>query len=117
MLIKILNNQNKLSLIILLSIISFFSFNFLNKNFLKNLRFDLTKSNVYTLSDGTKSILKSIKEPLDFKLFYTKEISDVNPVYQNYYDRVKEILDQSCILIFLEFFLDELSLVNQVLWE
>ena len=98
MLKKILNNKNKLTLIILLSVISFFSFNFLNKNLLKNLRFDLTKSNVYTLSDGTKSILKSINEPLDFKLFYTKEISDVNPVYQNYYDRVKEILEQYVLL-------------------
>ena len=98
MLKKILNNENKLPLIILLVIISFFSFNVLNKNFFKNLRFDLTKSNVYTLSSGTKSILKSINEPLDFKLFYTKHIGDVDPVYQNYYDRVKEILDQYVLL-------------------
>ena len=98
MLKKILNNENKLPLIFLLAIISFLSFNVLNKNFLKNLRFDLTRYNVYTLSDGTKSILKSIKEPLDFKLFYTKQIGDLNPVYQNYYDRVKEILEQYVLL-------------------
>ena len=98
MLKNILNNKNKLPLIFLLAIISFLSFNVLNKNFFKNLRFDLTRSNVYTLSDGTKSILKSIKEPLDFKLFYTKQIGDLNPVYQNYYDRVKEILEQYVLL-------------------
>ena len=98
MLKNILNNKNKLPLIFLLAIISFLSFNVLNKNFLKNLRFDLTRYNVYTLSDGTKSILKSIKEPLDFKLFYTKQIGDLNPVYQNYYDRVKEILEQYVLL-------------------
>ena len=98
MLKKILNNQNKLPLIFLLAIISFLSFNVLNKNFFKNLRFDLTRSNVYTLSEGTKSILKSINEPLDFKLFYTKQIGDLNPVYQNYYDRVKEILEQYVLL-------------------
>jgi len=98
MLKKILNNENKLPLIFLLAIISFLSFNVLNKNFFKNLRFDLTSSNVYTLSDGTKSILKSINEPLDFKLFYTKQIGDLNPVYQNYYDRVKEILEQYVLL-------------------
>ena len=65
-----MNKENRLTIIVLLAIISFFSFNVLNKNFFKNLRFDLTKSNVYTLSPGTKSILKSINEPLDFKLFY-----------------------------------------------
>ena len=98
MLKKIINKENKLPLIILLAIISFFSFNVLNKNFFKNLRVDLTKSNIYTLSSGTKSILNSINEPLDFKLFYTIEIGDVNPVYQNYYDRVKEILEQYVLL-------------------
>ena len=98
MLKKILNRENKLPIIVILAIISFFSFNVLNKNFFKNLRFDLTSSNVYTLSPGTGAILKSIKEPLDFKLFYTKEIGDVNPVYQNYYDRVKEILEQYVLL-------------------
>ena len=95
---RILNKENRLTIIVLLAIISFFSFNVLNKNFFKNLRFDLTKSNVYTLSPGTKSILKSINEPLDFKLFYTKQIGDINPVYQNYYDRVKEILEQYVLI-------------------
>ena len=98
MLKKIIYKENKLPLIILLTIISFLSFNVLNKNFFKNLRFDLTNSNVYTLSDGTKSILKSINEPLNFKLFYTKQIGDVNPVYQNYYDRVTELLEQYVLL-------------------
>ena len=74
MLKKIIYKKNKLPLIVLLAIISFFSFNVLNKNFFKNLRFDLTESNIYTLSDGTKSILQSINEPLNFKLFYTKQV-------------------------------------------
>ena len=74
MLKKIINIEKRFSLIVILAIISFFSFNVLNKNFFKNLRFDLTKSEVYTLSDGTKKILKSINEPLDFKLFYTKQV-------------------------------------------
>ena len=98
MLKNIIYKKNKLPLIVLLAIISFFSFNVLNKNFFKNLRFDLTESNIYTLSDGTKSILQSINEPLNFKLFYTKQIGDINPVYQNYYDRVKEILGQYVLL-------------------
>ena len=98
MLKKIINIEKRFSLIVILAIISFFSFNVLNKNFFKNLRFDLTNSEVYTLSDGTKKILKSINEPLDFKLFYTKQIGDINPVYQNYYARVKEILEQYVLL-------------------
>ena len=95
---KLLYKERKLSLIVILAIISFLSFNVLNKNFFKNIRFDLTKDEVYTLSEGTKSVLKSINEPLDFKLFYTKQIGDANPVYQNYYSRVKELLEQYVIL-------------------
>ena len=71
MFINLINREKKLPVIIFLAIIAFLSFNIINKNFFKNLRFDLTKSDVYTLSDGTKSILKSINEPLDFKLFFT----------------------------------------------
>ena len=93
-----LENEKKLPIIIILAIIGFLSFNILNKNFFKNMRFDLTKSNVYTLSSGTKSILHSIKEPLNFKLFYTKQIGDTNPVYQNYYNKVKELLEQYVLL-------------------
>ena len=78
-----LKSEKRLPIIVILAIISFLSFNILNKNFFKNMRFDLTKSKVYTLSEGTKSVLKSIKEPLNFKLFYTKQIGDANPIYQN----------------------------------
>ena len=81
-----INKENKLPIIVILAIVSFLSFNILNKNFFKNIRFDLTKSNIYTLSDGTKSVLSSIKEPINFKLFYTKQIGDANPTYQNYYN-------------------------------
>ena len=55
---KLLYKERKLSLIVILAIISFLSFNVLNKNFFKNIRFDLTKDEVYTLSEGTKSVLK-----------------------------------------------------------
>ena len=88
-----INNEKKLPVIIILVIVSFLSFNILNKNLFKNLRFDLTQSNIYTLSPGTKSVLRSIKEPLSFKLFYTKQIGDANPIYQNYYNKVKELLE------------------------
>ena len=93
-----LKSEKRLPIIVILAIISFLSFNILNKNFFKNMRFDLTKSNVYTLSDGTKSVLKSIKEPLNFKLFYTKQIGDANPIYQNYYNKVIELLEQYALL-------------------
>ena len=97
-LIDFINKQKKLPIIIFLGLICFLSFNILNKNLFKNLRFDLTESNIYTLSPGTKSVLNSIKEPISFNLFYTKQLGDSNPVYQNYYNRVKEILEQYVLL-------------------
>lgn len=39
-----------------------------------NLRIDLTKNKIYSLSEGTKTVLKKIKDPLYIDLYYSKEL-------------------------------------------
>ncbi|HHQ13917.1 MAG TPA: hypothetical protein ENK16_02720, partial [Chromatiales bacterium] len=38
---------------------------------LRGIRLDLTENNLYTLSDGTISILESIPEPINVYFFYS----------------------------------------------
>lgn len=57
-------------------------------------RVDLTQNHLYTLSDGTRNILKSIDEPINLYLFYSdKETQDL-PQLRTYFTRVREMLQE-----------------------
>jgi ABC-type uncharacterized transport system involved in gliding motility auxiliary subunit len=55
-------------------------------------RADLTQSHLYTLSDGTKNILKSIDEPINLYLFYSDKGTQDLPQLRTYFTRVREML-------------------------
>lgn len=57
-------------------------------------RLDLTDNNLYTLSEGTKSILSSIEEPLQVQLYFSEESSSDLPQIRSYYQRVRELLEE-----------------------
>jgi ABC-2 type transport system permease protein len=64
----------------------------------KSLRLDITDQKLYTLSDGTKTILAGLKQPITIKLFYSQTASMKAPdqirFYTNYYEYVRAILDE-----------------------
>lgn len=55
---------------------------------------DLTQNRLYTLSDGTKNILKSIDEPINLYLFYSDKGTQNLPQLRTYYTRVREMLQE-----------------------
>jgi ABC-type uncharacterized transport system involved in gliding motility auxiliary subunit len=57
-------------------------------------RADLTQNHLYTLSDGTKNILKSIDEPLDLTLFFSDKGSEDVPQVRAYFTTVHEMLQE-----------------------
>ena len=59
---------------------------------LANMHVDLTQSHIYTLSRGTRDILRGLKEPITLRLFYSRELGSAVPVYGAYADHVREIL-------------------------
>jgi ABC-type uncharacterized transport system involved in gliding motility auxiliary subunit len=61
---------------------------------LANLHLDLTQQHLYTLSDGTRTILKGLKEPITLRLFYSRNLGATVPLYGSYADRVREMLRQ-----------------------
>jgi ABC-type uncharacterized transport system involved in gliding motility auxiliary subunit len=55
-------------------------------------RIDLTEGKLYTLSNGTQNILKSISEPITLKFYYSESLTRDIPALRNYAKRVEEIL-------------------------
>lgn len=57
-----------------------------------NLRLDLTADNLYTVSDGTKSMLKGMEKPVKAELFFSAQLAEGVPQIGNYGQRVQELL-------------------------
>lgn len=57
-------------------------------------RVDLTQSNLYTLSSGTKNILGKLDEPINLYLYYSDKSTEDIPQLRTYYLRVRELLEE-----------------------
>jgi ABC-type uncharacterized transport system involved in gliding motility auxiliary subunit len=61
---------------------------------LAGLRLDLTQQHLYTLSPGTVTILRDLKEPVTLRLFYSRQLGATLPTYGTYDDRVRQLLEE-----------------------
>ncbi|HET8707994.1 MAG TPA: Gldg family protein, partial [Pseudomonadales bacterium] len=57
-------------------------------------RFDLTESKLYTLSDGSKNIVKSLSDPIELQFFFSDKVTQDIPQLRNYAKRVQELLEE-----------------------
>ncbi len=68
------------------------------QNIGKPLKMDITDQRLYTLSDGTQSILAKLNQPIKAKLYYAKTASLKGPdqirFFSNYYEFVKALLEE-----------------------
>ena len=60
----------------------------------RGIRLDLTENSLYTLSDGTISILESIPEPINVYFFYSDKAAQNVPALRTYASRVREMLQE-----------------------
>lgn len=60
----------------------------------RGMRLDLTENNLYTLSDGTKTILGNIGEPINLYFFYSDRATSEVPQLRIYAGRVREMLEE-----------------------
>ena len=60
---------------------------------LRGAQIDLTQDRLYTLSDGTKNILRGLKEPVNLYLFFSDRTATPIPEIKNYGIRVRELLE------------------------
>ena len=60
---------------------------------LRGAQLDLTEDRLYTLSDGTRNILRGLKEPVNLYLFFSDRTATPIPEIKNYGTRVRELLE------------------------
>jgi ABC-type uncharacterized transport system involved in gliding motility auxiliary subunit len=72
----------------------FFGFNVLVNNGLRDARIDLTEARLYTLSDGTRNVLKTIPEPITLRYFFSDKLAGNAPQLKQYGNRVRELLER-----------------------
>ncbi|MEE8495152.1 MAG: Gldg family protein [Xanthomonadales bacterium] len=77
-----------------LLLILFVAISMLSSSLLRGLRVDLTQNGLYTLSDGTRNILRELQEPVNLYLFFSGEASRGLPQIRSYARRVDEMVEE-----------------------
>ncbi len=73
--------------------IVFVAANLFSQKVLSGARIDFTENRLYTLSSATKDTLRSVSEPVDITLVYSREVGQEYPAVRAYAARVRELLE------------------------
>lgn len=76
----------------------FFAVNIIVNQGLRDTRIDLTQARLYTLSDGTRNVLKAIPEPITLRFFFSDKLAGNAPQLKQYGIRVRELLERYAAL-------------------
>jgi len=76
------------------ALVLLFAVNILAGALFRTSRVDLTEDDLFTLSDGTRSILADLDEPITLRLFYSRSLATGFPQLQSYAQRVREMLEE-----------------------
>ena len=87
---KSIYSLGSLALLLLL----FVGVNMLSGNLLRGLRFDLTDNQLFTLSEGTRSVLGGLQEPVTLYFYFSQASSRDIPQIRSYAKRVDELLQE-----------------------
>lgn len=93
-----MQNQNKFRLLsgalLIVAAVLFLVLNIFSGHLFKAIRFDLTTDRIYSLSTGSKDIIKNISEPIKVRLYFSKHLAQINPYLISYATRVQDLLAQ-----------------------
>ncbi len=88
-------DRGRLALIgLALAVVLLFAVNIFSNASLQTAKLDLTQGRLFTLSQGTRNVLKGIDEPITLKLYYTKLLGERSPPHANLFERVRELLSR-----------------------
>jgi ABC-type uncharacterized transport system involved in gliding motility auxiliary subunit len=77
-----------------LLLVLFIAISMLSDRVLRGLRFDLTENGLYTLSEGSLSVLDDLQEPVTLYLFFSQDSSRELPQVRSYAQRVDEMVEE-----------------------
>lgn len=79
---------------LILAVILVVALNVLASNTLNSARLDLTENKLFTLSEGSLKVLRSIEEPLTLRFYFSKSLASGAPQIMRYGERVRDLLQQ-----------------------
>ncbi len=86
-------NGRRFALFAALSLLVIFvAGNLIANSWFRSWRLDLTESQLYSLSPGTQTTLDQLSEPVELKLYYSRDAAAPLPQLQAYASRVREML-------------------------
>jgi ABC-type uncharacterized transport system involved in gliding motility auxiliary subunit len=77
-----------LAAVILLSV------NLIASSALREARLDLTQERLFSISEGTRKVLRAIDEPIDVRVYFSKKLGEVAPNYAKSFERLRTMLEQ-----------------------
>jgi ABC-type uncharacterized transport system involved in gliding motility auxiliary subunit len=80
--------------ILALLAVLFVTLTIMSSVFLKGQRIDLTENGLYTLSEGTRNILKNMDEPVKLYLYFSEDVSRELPQFRSYARWAGEMLEE-----------------------
>ena len=93
MITGIINNRGGAIAIGVVAIVLFIALNF-GASSLTGARVDLTQDKLFTLSEGTRNILKSLNRPVTLKLYYSRQLGEAAPPFGLHASRVRDMLKE-----------------------
>ena len=87
-----LNRRVRALLGCVLAVVLFVALNIWADRSLKSVRLDLTEDGLYTISDGTRAVLDSIREPVTLRFYASSGLEKLGPDYAALAKRVDELL-------------------------
>jgi len=75
-------------------LVLFLAFNVFTGASLSGARIDMTENGLYTLSQGTRNVLKDLKEPVTLRFYFSKGLAQQAPGLVSYAQRVQELLGE-----------------------
>ena len=77
-----------------LLVAAFIVFTMMNNTLFSNIRLDLTENGLFTLSNGSREIVQSIKEPINLYFFFSDKAGQDLTALRAYAVRVQELLQE-----------------------
>jgi len=75
-------------------IILFIGINMLSNVYLRQLKFDFTEENIFTLTDASKNVIKNIKGNVYIKMYYSPILGEKNPEVRLLADKINMLLEE-----------------------
>ena len=79
---------------LLVAVVLFVSLNIVTNGVLTSQRLDLTENRLYTLSEGSRNILKNLEDPITLRFYYSARQFASTPEFQTYGKRVRDLLQE-----------------------